>query len=230
MKNNKIVKMISNYILSKWFSINYNVLYFDNLRGNKKDQEIAQISYQLRKSVYVDEKSWEQTSKDFETDDYDQYSKGIVLVNKKTKEPIGTMRMIFKKSGNQLPVEPYLEHAISSSFGEVSRLSILKNQRNKKIFKFNSSSLILYLCALLIGLQEELQGVIFYSERKLIVSLKKLGFKVTKISDKKITHCGIDRFIYLIDREGVENIYKKPELTNLLQLLNQVLKQQIKIA
>lgn len=208
-----------------YFKNNYSIQFFNT--KTQKNLQVADKSYKLRHKVYCEELKFESSSDiKKEYDQYDSNSVGCVIFLKKEKEPIATVRIIHGDSINILPAlksikshseekyEQVLDKIDKLRYGEVSRLLISNEYRNRKINNFNSNFILFLLLCSTLSLGKDLDCLIFLCERKLTKLLMKLKIPFHFLIDSGIEHRG-ERYLIKID---IKEVNLRIEESNNIQL------------
>jgi len=109
-------------------------------------EELKQVSYRIRHTVYAEELGWEPVnSKGIEVDECDPYSFSILLKHKRTGDFAGTVRLVIPPNtspNSKLPFELHCAETVQKDvidpdslprgrFGEISRLSVPSSFRRR---------------------------------------------------------------------------------------------------
>ena len=193
--------------------------YFTIRFANTK--ELRQAAYKIRHNVYSNELGWEPTNKsEMEIDEYDYTSYHCILEHRTTKICAGCIRLIIPPIDNIKFKLPFEKMSIQStkltdlnpdafrrgSFGELSRLAVLKSFRQKgkeekipsdlkenksQIATFNNDKRCfshvttgLYLAGFALASICNHVGIFAVMEPKLNRLLRRIGFASVQISDE----------------------------------------------
>jgi N-acyl amino acid synthase of PEP-CTERM/exosortase system len=225
--------------------------YFRMIRADTA--ELKEEVYRIRYDVYCKELGWEDAfafpdGKEF--DDYDKNSRHCLLQYRKDDSYIGCVRLVLADPNPDSPPVPLVGHCSGildeekldigsldrSSYGEISRLAIIKEFRRRpgeadtpsgfshgSIEKtsedrrtFPHIALGLYLGAASIGIGEGLSGVFAMMEPRLARVLRILGIHFQQVGGT-VEHRGT-RAPFYITREGLDK-HLRPELQALLEAI-----------
>lgn len=202
---------------------NISVSFYNSAIKNKNNISFLKQSFELRKQVYCDELSFEE-SDHFESDIFDLFSAGTVIYINGT--PIATARIVFNTDFTL----PALQHTKSEALKlflknkpkscEISRFLISKNFRNTnnyqlKEYKYSSILLSLYVAIFSLCIFYNIEHMIFLCEKKLIKKLKAFGITVNLIEEQPF-FLHSDRYLCLIEKEDLVNVMGKQELSPLI--------------
>ncbi len=119
---------------------------------------ILHEAHRLRHQVYCVERAFETSADGTERDQYDDHARHAVVRWRRTREVVGTVRLILPKTlagGGELPIhhlcDPALLRAVpAAATGEVSRFALAK-QRTRQVRSISPASFSLLRLALIQG-------------------------------------------------------------------------------
>ena len=151
---------------------------------------------------------------------------------------IAGVRVLMRSENGELPCLEAISHAYPEdyikikeqlhglNYGEISRLLILNDHRNKTLFKFQGAIkgnyLLFSVFAASFVLSKNFDCTIFMCEKKLMYFLKKIGVPFTQLMKKGIEHRGT-RYPIKLDTKEVEKILENadnPALKTIASLVN----------
>ena len=221
--------------------------------------ELKQAAYKIRHSVYSKELGWEPTNEnEMEIDEYDNISYHCVLVHKRTQNFVGCIRLIIPPMDNahlKLPFEKNDLQGVNldilnvdtlrrGSFGEISRLAVLKsfrrgggekdniselNEDQKLITEnekscFSYISIALYLAGIVLADLCNHVGIFLMTENKIKRNLRKIGINLIQVGDE-IEYKG-SRTLFFLPRNNFHS-HMKGEMLKFYQEIHQNIKLQL---
>lgn len=161
--------------------------------------ELIRQAQTIRHKVYCEEKKFEAQNTDFtESDPFDKESIHLIAYDRKTAEPVGTVRVIYSK---ELPVYDYLYdkkedfNKLDGIRVELSRLAILPQNRSQSSTRLAVG--LFYASSYVAVRSLKCTHVYAFMTRGLNASIKRLGFRPKKLSES-------------IEMNGARNIYEFP--------------------
>ena len=218
-------------------------------------KELKKTVFRIRYSVYCEDLGWEDGSRfpdKMEMDEFDENSRHCLLLHRSTNQYAGCVRLVLANRDNKRPAIPLQLHCAEaldeeildintlfrSSFGEISRLAILKGFRRrageektadgmgKDLFSMQQSekrrfphiALGLYLGAASVGIAAGLDSVFAMMEPRLARHLRLTGIHFRQVGQVLDYHG--PRAPFYITRDG---LFKKlrPELVKLLKAIEE---------
>jgi N-acyl amino acid synthase of PEP-CTERM/exosortase system len=188
------------------------------------DEESIRLVHRIRHDVYCRDLGWEPVREDgMEVDGYDPYSVHCLLRRRETGDPVGCTRLVLTKPSaplDPLPFEISCREVIDRSLvdplhlprheiGEVSRLAVLNNFRQRKgesgspasvseedfesrsgMPRFPFIPVSLYLGAAAIARHLDIEHVFVLTEPRLASHFTRIGFDIQAIGGT-IEHRGL---------------------------------------
>jgi N-acyl amino acid synthase of PEP-CTERM/exosortase system len=175
-----------------------SIKYFNGERRNSSDVEAMRTSQKLRKLVYCDELKFENVNSEQESDEYDKFSHGVLIL--KESKPVATVRLVsyselglpcmvaVNHNGLEMP-KVNLEDCV-----EISRFLILPEQRVYSDRKDESPGghsdilMALYLSIFCLASLKKRSELVYIAEMSLIRKIRLFGIKIEIILEKPIFH------------------------------------------